>query len=96
MLYRAGRVDPAQAAEAIEEQAAQALQRDKSELERITAALDALRDDPYFETIELYYFDGMTDQEISAELNRPKSKIYRNRVRLVKRLSVRLFGAAAL
>lgn len=57
----------------------------------IGAALNKISDDPYFELIRLKYFEGLTHEEISCELEVDVSTITRNKNRLVNTLKIYLF-----
>ena len=57
----------------------------------IDAALNTIKDDYYYKIIEMKYFDNNTFDEIGFELKKDISTIYRNRNRLVKKLSIMIF-----
>ena len=57
----------------------------------IDKCMAALRTDPYYKVLPMRYFDGRTLEDIGVELGKDTATISRNRVRLVKELSMRLF-----
>lgn len=57
----------------------------------IDKCMAALRTDPYYKVLPMRYFDGRTLEDIGVELGKDTATISRNRVRLVKELSLRLF-----
>lgn len=59
---------------------------------RIEMALDTIRSDYYFEIISLYYFEGMTREEIAGYFNTSETTISRNKRRLVDEVSAVLFS----
>lgn len=56
-------------------------QNDKDD-ERITKALDAIKDDVYFDIIPLYYLSNQTIEHIASMYNVDTSTITRNKKRL--------------
>jgi len=75
---------------------------DEYEIETIQKALAIVKDDPYYKTLSRKYFDQMSDKEIAEEIAKDRNekfeenKVWRNRSRLVQRVSVRLYGVDAL
>ena len=57
----------------------------------IDSSLDRIKDDKFFGIIEMKYFKGMTHEEISFEFDVDQSTICRNKNRLIRTLSIRLF-----
>lgn len=74
----------------------QKIVRDQKKIDEIDSALDMVRDDEYFKIIEMNYFDGMKQNEISEILHCDKATVYRNKKRLIEIMSVSLFGADAV
>jgi beta-lactamase class D len=76
------------------------LERNNFEVKRIDKALLNISDDEYYEIIKLKYFGAKNvqknDEEIAQILYCDKSTVSRNKNRLIKRLSVLLFGAEAI
>ena len=68
------------------------LAANERELKRINAALSYIEADPYYQAIELKYFQGMREADIAERLLCDPATIRRNRARLVKRLALRLYG----
>ena len=57
----------------------------------IERSMELLSKDPYYEVLEMRYFEGRTLEDIAAHFNCDSSTVSRNRNRLVKELSLRLF-----
>jgi hypothetical protein len=57
----------------------------------IDKCMAALRNDPYYEVLPMRYFEGRTLEDIGVIFGKDTATISRNRVRLVKELSMRLF-----
>lgn len=57
----------------------------------IDRCMESLRYDPYYKVLEMRYFEGRTQEDIALELKCNQATIARNKNRLVKELSVRLF-----
>ena len=62
----------------------------------IDKCLAALKSDPYYSILEMRYFEGRTLEDIGIKLNRDHTTISRNKSRLVKELSIRLFPDEAI
>lgn len=60
-------------------------------LSMIDAAMDALKSDPYYAVLEMRYFEGRTQEDIALEFNCSQMNISKNKSRLVRELSMRLF-----
>lgn len=59
---------------------------------KIEVALKAIKNDYYYEIITLYYFEGMTREEIAGYYNTAETTISRNKKRLIDKLSAILFS----
>ena len=70
----------------------QSIQTTKNFIKVIDAAIDMLKDDPYFEIIKLKYFEGKTREEIAEIFEVDVSTISRNKNRLVNLLQIRFFS----
>lgn len=57
----------------------------------VDRSMDILKNDPYYKILEMRYFEGRTLEDIAAYFNCDSSTVSRNRSRLVKELSLRLF-----
>lgn len=57
----------------------------------IDKCMAALRNDPYYSILPMRYFEGRTLEDIGVDFGKDAATISRNRVRLVKELSMRLF-----
>ena len=56
----------------------------------IDKCMASLRNDPYYVVLPMRYFEGRTLEDIGVELGKDTATISRNKVRLVKELSMRL------
>lgn len=72
------------------------LAADEREVKKVQVALTSIEDDPYYRAVELKYFKNARDAEVAEKLCCDPSTVRRNRVRLVQRLALRLYGASAL
>lgn len=54
------------------------------------------REDPYYLTIELKYFDNVKDADAALRLRCDPATVRRNRRRLVRRLALRLYGVECI
>ena len=72
------------------------LAADEREIRKVQGALDMLYDDPYFLSIELRYFSGLSDMDAADRLSCDPTTVRRNRKRLVRQLALRLYGAEML
>ena len=68
----------------------------EAELETIEKALEIIAADPYAGIVKFKYFEGQNDDEIAELMSCDASTIRRNKSRLVARLAVFLYGAAAV
>lgn len=60
--------------------------------DKIETAMNTIKDDYYYNIISLYYFDGMTREEVAEHFNTSETTISRNKKRLVDALSAILFS----
>lgn len=68
------------------------IQTTKNFIKVIDAAIDMLKDDPYFDVIKMKYFNGKTREEIAEYFEVDVSTISRNKNRIVNLLQIRLFS----
>lgn len=61
-------------------------------VERVQEALMRISSDPYFEVIELFYFEGYTREYIAHRFGTTVTTISRNKTRLLKELVPELFS----
>lgn len=59
---------------------------------RIEEALNTIKDDPYSEVINLYYFEGYSREQIAEEFGTSVTTISRNKTRLINKLKTILFS----
>lgn len=69
---------------------------DQEEVERMEKALSYIKGDRYYLSVEGRYFLEQDDEEIAQKLGCDTSTVWRNRKRLVQRVSIMLYGAQAL
>lgn len=62
----------------------------------IDKAMDALKHDPYYCVVEQVYFEGRTQEDIATQMGCSQVTISKNKSRLVKELSIRLFPNQAI
>ncbi len=60
--------------------------------ERIVLALDTIQDDPYFDIIELYHFEGRSREDVAEYFDTSETTISRNKKRLLEKLADVLFS----
>lgn len=65
------------------------------EIKRIRAALTLISGDPYYAVIPAKYIHGVADRTVAAMLYCEKTSIWRNRIRLLDLLAIRLLGVSA-
>ena len=68
----------------------------RSEMHTLQQAIDSLSGDEYLPVITGRYLYKKTDEELAAELCCDPSTVRRNRVRLLRRIAVRLYGMEAI
>lgn len=59
---------------------------------KIDESLKTIENDPYYEVIMLYYFEGCTREDVAEEFDTTVTTISRNKTRLVNKLKVALFS----
>lgn len=62
----------------------------------IDKCMDALKSDPYYCILEMRYFEGRTQEDIADTLGCSQVTISKNKSRLIKELSIRLFPNQAI
>ena len=78
------------------EERKRSMERTEREVRRIENALATIRDDEYYEVIELKYFQQMTDEDIAEDMQCDRTTVTRHRKRLLNRLEIMFCGADAL
>lgn len=73
-----------------------AIAADAYEIETLERALAKCVGDAYYQTVTRRYFEGLDDKRVAELLNCDASTVWRNRIRLVRRIAVWLYGAAAV
>lgn len=69
---------------------------DEHEVGVMERALESIADDDYYAAVTGKYIDRLTDAQIAEKIQCDASTVWRNRKRLVQRISVRLYGADAV
>ena len=69
---------------------------DLHEVATIEQALTHIAGAPYYRTVPARYFEGLGDDEAALELNCDPRTVARQRIRLLERLAVLLYGVEAL
>lgn len=60
-------------------------------IDLIDNALDGLKNDPYYDVLPMTYFEGRTQEDIADHIGCSQVSISKNKHRLVKELSLKLF-----
>lgn len=68
----------------------------RSVLSLMDKVIELIQDDEYADIIKMLYVKGYTYEETADRLGMDKKTVYRQRRRLVKRISVILYGDRAL
>ena len=87
------RMDPV---EAIIKDKQACIESDQHEVDVLEEALEIIKPDPYYESVSGRYFEGLDNEAIAESLGCDATTVWRNRQRLIKSLSVRLYGTAAI
>lgn len=70
--------------------------KNASVISQMERALRRLANDPYFVTVTGKYFEQMTDAAIADQIHCDITTVWRNRNRLLYRLTILLYGADAV
>lgn len=73
-----------------------AIAADADEVETLEWALVNCAGDPHYQTVTGRYFEGLDDEQIGELTHCEVSTVWRNRKRLVQRISVYLYGTFAV
>lgn len=73
-----------------------AMAADAYEIETLECALVNCAGDPYYQTVTGRYFESLDDEQIGKLSHCDVSTVWRNRKRLIQRISVYLYGAFAI
>ena len=87
------RMDPEEALEAIIKDKQACIESDQHEVDVLEEALEIIKPDP---SVSGRYFEGLDNEAIAESLGCDATTVWRNRQRLIKSLSVRLYGTAAI
>ena len=69
---------------------------DEMEVKEVQKAINSVCGDPYFAVVDHKYFQHLTDEETAERLCCDPSTVRRNRLRLVRRIALRLYGRQAM
>lgn len=72
------------------------INRDETEIAAIDAALATIKDDTYYQIIEMRYFEKMEQDDIAKKIGCSLPTLLRQSGRLLDMLTVSLYGADAL
>lgn len=90
------RADPEEMLQAVRSSLEAHVAADQEEIDVVTSAMESVDGDYYYKTV----YDGLvlkkTDEEIAAELCCDESTVRRNRSRLIRTISVCLYGVDAI
>ena len=90
------RLSPEEIFEAIVSDLEATIAADEHEIQTMERALETIAEDEYYFTVTGRYFDNLPDEVIAGRIPCDTSTVWRNRKRLVQRLSVWLYGASAV
>ena len=90
------RLTPEEILEAVVTDMEATIAADEYEIECMEKALSIIADDEYVRAVTGRYIGGLTDEEIADAIHCDTTTVWRNRKRLVQRLSVWLYGAKAV
>ena len=72
------------------------LHRDAADVKEMDIALEYVESDPYFQVIPMTYFEHKPQEDIAEAVHCDKSTIWRHRKRLIRQMSIVLYGADAI
>lgn len=90
------RLDPDEIVSAIQMDMEATIAADEEEIRALEKATSYVKEDKYAYCLFGRYFDEKDDETIAAELGCDVSTVWRNRKRLVQRVSVMLYGVQAV
>ena len=90
------RVGPEEMLDAITQNLEATIAADEHEIATVKGAMEAFRDDPYYQTVTGRYIDRFEDEDIAAGLDCGTTQVWKQRTRLVRDISIMLYGATAL
>lgn len=64
----------------------------KKLLAKIEEAMKTIENDPYKEAIEMFYFEGVSREEVAEYYNTSVTTISRNKTRLINKIKIILFS----
>lgn len=91
-----GQLSPDEIFDAVRMDMEASIASDEEEIRVIEAAYSKVENDPYAYCVAGRYFEEQDDDYIASRIGCEKSTVWRNRNRLVQKISVYLYGAAAV
>lgn len=90
------RLSPEEIYEAVVADMEATIAADEHEIGAMERALSIIEDDEYYLTVTGRYIDNLADEKVAELIPCDTSTVWRNRKRLVQKLSIWLYGAAAV
>lgn len=90
------RLSPGEILDAIVQDMTATIAADQYEADTIAGAMKTIENDPYYTVVVGKFIKGQTDDEIADIIPCDPSTVRRNRGRLIRKLTVWLYGAQAL
>ena len=96
-LHRPGyRISPEDMLNAVVKDLEASIAADEHEIETVRWAMEMFSDDPYYYTVTGKYFYRYDDDDIAEDLNCGTTHVWKQRTRIVKDISVMLYGSSAV
>ena len=90
------RIDPEEMLGALIQDLEATIAADENEIETVYRAMESFADDPYYPVVTGRYIFRYDDIDIAAELDCSPTQVWKQRSRIVKDISVLLYGSSAL
>lgn len=90
------RVDPEDMLDAIIQDLEATIAADQNEIDTVSRAMEAFKEDPYYPTVTGRYIDRYEDSDIADDLGCSGVTVWKQRTRIVKDIAVMLYGAQAV
>jgi len=90
------RVDPEDLAAAIEQNLEATIAQTQHEIDTMRIAMETFKHDPYYATVTGKYIDRYDDEDIAEDLGCSSTQVWKQRTRIVKDISVLLYGVSAI
>lgn len=100
VIYRASGMTPERDLEELRQEKiftiAEKLHRDSANVKEIDMALKEVQADPYFQIIPMTYFEGIPQDDVAQAVHCDRTTVWRNRKRLIRQISIVIYGADAI